>query len=222
MKLLGTPFAQRTALLAAIAVCSSCSHSTDASRLSAAAKIAKPGPEESFKEIVETFRRRMEQTPIGFVVNNPNGRSTMTGQNKVTDQLIKPAKEGDPYKAVITVESQSRYSVKVSADPTEDSSRDKNNANKNDRLLPDDADKDKGPTPFDPNLTNPKAATEAATAKPGAATRGGDQVLPREETKDVRKYDLVYENGRWKLVTELNKETEQATQNAFNSALDTQ
>ncbi|HEX3601528.1 MAG TPA: hypothetical protein VHU84_15360 [Lacipirellulaceae bacterium] len=221
MKLLGTRFAPRAALLAAIAVCSSCSHPNDGSHMSAAAKIAKPGPEESFKEIVETFRRRMEQTPIGFVVTNPNGRSTMTGQNKVSDELIKPAKEGDPYKAVITVESQSRYSVKVSADSTEDTSRDKNNS-KNERLLPDDNDKDKGPKPFDPNLTNPKAATETATAKSGTSTRGGDQVLPREETKDVRKYDLIYENGRWKLLTKLDKDTEQATQNAFNSALDSQ
>jgi hypothetical protein len=216
MKLLGTRFVQRAALLAAIAACSSCSHPNDGSHMSAAAKIAKPGPEESFKEVVETFRRRMEQTPIGFVVNNPNGRSTMSGQNKVSDELIKPVKEGDPYKAVITVESQSRYSVKVSADATEESSRDKKNS-KNEPLLPDDNDKDKGPKPFDPNLTNPKAATDAATAKTGTAARGGDQVLPPEEKNDVRKYDLIYQDGRWHLLNKLDK-TEQATQNAFESA----
>src|SRR5688572_23283186 len=82
------------------------------------AQVAKPGPEESFAVIVETFRRGVEDIPIGFVVRDTaGGHSMMTGRNDVTHELIPPAKQGDPYKGVITVESESRYSLQRSEEP---------------------------------------------------------------------------------------------------------
>ena len=49
----------------------------------------------------------------------------------------------------------------------------------------------------------------------------GDRRFPRRK-RDVRKYDLLYENGRWLLDTVPNQKTEQSIQNAFKNALDTQ
>jgi hypothetical protein len=39
---------------------------------------------------------------------------------------------------------------------------------------------------------------------------------------DTRKYELVYEGGRWALVTPLDPKTEQSIQHAFDVALRTQ
>src|SRR6476661_2703028 len=85
---------------------------------------AKPGPEESFETIMEMFHRRMEETPIGFVVNDSNSRSTLTGKNEVSHELIKPTNPGEPYKAVVTVTSQSRYWIARTKE-TDDSEREK-------------------------------------------------------------------------------------------------
>ena len=72
---------------------------------------AKPGPEESFELILETFRRGVEGVKIGFVAQREGGHSMMSGDNKVSHELIPPKKEGEPYKAIITVQSQSSYSL---------------------------------------------------------------------------------------------------------------
>ena len=95
-------------LLFVAASCTSCSDGKPSP--AAASRNAKPTPEESFNTIVETFRRRIEDTPVGFVASNSTGRSSMIGTNKVSSELIRPTNEADPYKAVITVTSESRYS----------------------------------------------------------------------------------------------------------------
>ena len=182
-----------------------------------AAVNSKPSPEESFETIMEMFHRRMEETPIGFVVSGESKRSTLTGKNEVSHEMIKPANPGDPYKAVVTVRSKSQYWV---ARTKED----------------DDSDREKAAK--DAAARNDKAATESSEDKsksidpavsvPGDSTRShlspiaGDRTALPSSDDDTRKYELVYVNGRWKLVTELNPETEQSVQNAFNNALDTQ
>ncbi len=198
-------------LLGAVA---SCTHQSAASA-AAAKKHAKPKPEESFEIIMETFRRRMEETPVGLVVNNPNGRTTLTGTNKVSSELHPPKTADDPYKATITVKSQSRYSVKVQTETPDEATREK--GSKNDRLLPDK--EQKGNEAFDSNVAK-GSSDNSKTA--GSGTHVSEQVLPPLKDEEVHNYDLVYQDGRWILVTELNKETEQAVQNAFKSALETQ
>jgi hypothetical protein len=47
-------------------------------------------------------------------------------------------------------------------------------------------------------------------------------VVARRPEEETRKYELDYVDGRWKLVTELNPDTESSIQNAFKNALDTQ
>jgi hypothetical protein len=206
-------FAVASCLLAA---CVSCNHSSSGSPSATSHQRAKPGPKESFDTIMETFKRRMEDTPVGFVVNNSNGRSSLTGQNKVDYELIEPKTESDPFKAVVKVTSRSRYSMKVQSEVPDESAREKN-AKKTEHMLPEKTTKGQE-QPFDPSAAKPSPDDSKSAATP---TRTSEQVIPHEDN-EVRKYDLLYQDGRWILVTELNKETEQAVQNAFKTALDTQ
>lgn len=170
--------------------------------------------------VMDTFRRRMEDSPIGFVVSDASGRSTMSGSNKVTYELIKPAKEGDPYKAEVTVESTSSYSILRTKDSGDEKQRDKGSNAKSDSLLKD-ADKERGVESFDPSVAG--GASESTEPSKSAATpHGGEGTVARRPDVERRTYELIYKDGRWGLVTELNKETEQSIQNAFRSALETQ
>ena len=180
-----------------------------------ATAVAKPSPEESFERIMESFRRRVEGTPIGFVMRSQSGHSMLVGQNKVSHELIPPAGPSDHFRAIITVERQSRYSMQRSA--------------------PDASDKDgqQDPNPavdqaaavessveiFDSELVN-KPGTDDQPPKP--ATDAGGRKTAREEFKVARDYELVYENGRWVLTTKLDLKTEQSIQHAFELALRTQ
>jgi hypothetical protein len=116
---------------------------------------------------------------------------------------------------VITVTSQSFYTILRTADPSKEDSRDKADKEKSAGTL-DESDPDA--TSFD---SGDSLSTTDETGKPSApTTRPGDgSVARREGDQEVRKYELVYENGRWKLVTKLDEKTEKSIENAFNSAL---
>jgi len=216
MRLIGIRFAMLMMTVMAVVGGTSCNQHSSGHKPAAAG--AKPSPEESFATVMEVFRRRMEETPIGFVVSDASSRSTLTGTNKVTDELIKPASPNEPYKAVVTVTSQSRYWVARTKEE-------------------DDADREreaKEAAARDENLStesgngNAKSLDPPATAPPGGssgtrvgALTGERTALPSSD-QDVRKYELIYENGKWKLVTALDPETEQSVQNAFKNALDAQ
>lgn len=198
-------------ILGLSAACISCNRS-ETSRKVTSAKPAKPAAEESFDYIMETFRRRMEDTPIGFIVSDGTGRSTLTGTNKVSYELIRPATPSDPYKAVVTVVSRSNYSIKRSKENPQDEGHDKNSKDDSSARPG-----DEGKSEFiSANPVSPVPA-DAARSVPGATP--SDDVVARRPEEEVRKYELLYKNGRWVLTTELNKETEQSIQNAFNSAL---
>ncbi len=216
MKLFGIRQTLLAAGIVVAAACISCSHHNSSSGSSAAAKNVKPGPEESFKLIMDIFRRRMEEIPIGFVMTNASGRTMMTGANKVQEELIRPAKEGEPYKAVVTVSSQSNYSIKrIVEAPDDPSGHDKNSSQKDNSL----ADKDdKAALPFDSG----SSSSGDDQSKSRSALRPGDEAVTQRPDKEVRKYELLYQDGRWVLVTKLSLETEQSIQNAFKNALDTQ
>src|SRR5262245_3334264 len=91
-----------SSVMTAILLAAGCSSST--SGPSTAPVAAKPTPEQSFDMIMETFRRRIEGTPSGFVVDNAGGgRSRLMASNKVSSEVFPPEKEGDPYRAEVTV-----------------------------------------------------------------------------------------------------------------------
>jgi hypothetical protein len=166
-------------------------------------------PEESFALIIETFRRGVEDVPIGFMVHDESGRQTlMTGRNEVSHELIKPAKEGDPYKAIITVKSQSHYSLQQSQPSTPSAST---SQPANDQS----ADDGSGVEVIDPSVVTTPNANQPKfdpKAKPVA----------QQQESHEQKYELVYENGRWKLITKLDPKIEGAIQLAFDRAIDSQ
>jgi hypothetical protein len=218
MKPLGFKLACSAVLLGLAAACISCNRHNAHSGKTTSIN-AKPGPEESYNLIIETFRRRMLDAPIGFVISDSTGRSTMTGTNKVDDELIRPAKETDPFRAVITVTSESHYSLKRNKDSSEDAARDKNADPQASNPLAETGDRN-GVQSFDSSVIG---SSSADTQKPDSPLRTTDDVIrPPQPVDVVRKYELQYENGRWILVTELDKKTEQSIENAFKSALDTQ
>jgi hypothetical protein len=152
----------------------------------------------------------MEDTPIGFVVADGKGRSTLVGTNKVSYELIRPATPADSYKAVVTVISRSSYSIKR----TKESSQEDGGQKSKDESTG----KPGSESNNDLSSTTGGSPTLAESAAGGEQAKSSDDTLRRPD-EEVRKYELLHKNGKWVLTTELNKETEQSIQNAFNSAL---
>lgn len=207
------PFVVRQLLLGALLAVASCSGCKREVRTTPVpkARYANPTPEQSFETIFDTFRRRIEDTPVGFVVSDSTSRTSMIGSNKVSSELIPPAKEGDPYKAVVTVVSESRYSIMRTKE--DDSTAEANAANRKSDPLGEN--KNEAGEPIEPSLP-PRAEV-------GTGRIVTDVIKPPAQDKqDIRKYELEYKNGRWELMTKLDTKTEQSIQNAFKNALDTQ
>lgn len=186
----------------------SCNHDEGHAK-STASKGTKPAAEESFDLIMTTFRRRMEETPLGFVVKDRGGHSTFTGKNKVTDELIRPANPNEPYRAVITVASESRYSITRTKESTQDENRERN-PNNGDSAKPGDETR--------VETSDGGQAGKNAEA-PKDTTHTTDDVVARRPEEEVHKYELLYKDGRWMLITKLDQKTELSIQNAFDSAL---
>jgi len=178
--------------------------------------LSKPTPEESFDLIVETFKRGVEDIPIGFVVRREGGHSMMSGRNEVSHELITPAKEGDPYRGVITVDSEWKYSMQHS-DEAEETDRE-GEPSRQESALDDGQDPDSIEI-LDSNLVS---GSSPALEDSQSSSATGVKRVTREQDEKKRTYDLVYKNGRWALTTELDPETERSIENAFEKALNTQ
>jgi hypothetical protein len=180
---------------------------------------AKPGPEESFDLILETFRRGVEGVKVGFVARREGGHSLMSGNNKVSHELIPPKTEGDPYKAIITVQSESSYSLKRTT-PT-DSRDDNKSGNQDSQSGIAGEDDPVGIDILDSDLVG-KPADTGPTSRPAPANVDTTTIARRPPSAAKKSYELRYENGRWTLVSKLDPDTEQGIANAFAYALNTQ
>ena len=178
--------------------------------------MGKPTPEESFELIVATFRRGVEDIPVGFVVRREGGHSMMSGRKEVSHQLIPPSKGGDPYRGTITVDSEWKYSVQQSEKP-EEPEREEESDQQDSQL--DGAGNENGLEILDRDLVG-SSGSESQSRAPSPGT--GERRVTRLPDEAVRTYELHYQNGRWALVTELDPETEQSIERAFKKALDTQ
>jgi hypothetical protein len=201
----------------AISGCQRSASEPSAAATDSAAASKASAPEAVFVQIVEEFRRGVEGEPIGFVVKDGAGRKTMmTGHNHVTHEMLPPKKDGDPLKAVIRVSSESRYSMQRTTESTDtESSNEPAEQPSNGQSAEGDV------QIFDPSI----ASTPGQGAKSDAPANTADPkavVVARDDNKDERSYELVYENGRWKLVTELDPNTEGLIKFAFERALATQ
>jgi hypothetical protein len=216
MKFLGVRRSALAAASAVVAISAGCEKTAaPVVRPSVNVQAASLGPEESFKVVVDTFRRGMEGLPIGFRMQDESGGlSMMTAQNEVSYELIRPEKAGNPYKGIVTVRIETRYSMQrptESPEPTED----ENEQKKNITLPEDEGDAEV----FDSELvsTPGKGSRTKATATDELAP-----ALARKADTHERKYELVYDNGRWKLTTKLDPKTEKSVQQAFDRALEQQ
>jgi hypothetical protein len=209
---------RRLLIAAAIMVVAGAGCQKESSDVEAARAPAKPAPlspQESFAVVIESFRRGVEGIPIGFVVHDgAGGQSMMTGRNTVSYELLPPEKDGEPFKAKITVTSNTQYSLQRSSEKP--SAGDSNPSQ--------DAADASGGDP-DVQIVDPSIAS-APGGNDGRSTTGkadrNTAVVAREENKHTRVYDLVHENGRWTLITELDPNTEESIKLAFDRALGSQ
>ena len=166
---------------------------------------------------MESFRHSMEDSRIGFVMYDKGGHSMMVGQRKVGQELIRPAKGGDAYKAIITVTSESRYSVQRSPGESQDEDKKQDSEQDNANIAEETTDAN-GVEILDSNLVS----------KPGSAAprksliESGKSAVARRPDVDIRTYELVYEGGHWVLATKLDLKTELSIQHAFEIALKAQ
>jgi hypothetical protein len=205
-----------TISLAIPALCLGCNQHASAGK---PAVIAKSTPEERFQRILESIRHKIDGQPFGFVVADGGTRTTMLGTNKVSSKLIPPEDSIDHFRAVITIETESHYSLRRSKNSTaEDTERDQSgkNPNQNQKVLADPKEK-KGIGILDPDLAG-NSHNDNSQSAPKSKEPGEDTVT-RQRDEEVRNYELVDNGGRWVLLTKLDPKTEQSIQFAFDEAL---
>jgi hypothetical protein len=216
MKCIYSQLVMCLSFLLSVAVVTGCEEKATVSLRPASPRpIGKLSPEESFELIVETFRRGIEDVKIGFRTTREGGHSMMHGKNEVTHKLIPPAREGEPYKGIITVNSESHYSLQRSTDRDDDSKTEEEEKD-GDSQSGLDATGELGGTEI---LDSDLVGTSGGSGKGGRSQLPtGDEIVSRRPDQTERKYDLVYENGRWALVTKLDPELEQSIDYAFKHA----
>lgn len=172
-------------------------------------------PEAGFEEVVKLFTDGIEGpggSATGFISQNSGASSRFQVHNSVSSKLIPPATPADPYRGTITVSSQSIYSYRHTPDDDDkkkddDQSDQKNNSRKSTNNSDGSGSDFQS---FDKNLVS-DPTTDAKEPSLDIPIRRPDKI--------DRNYDLVYERGRWELVTKLDPNTEAAVANAFERAL---
>jgi hypothetical protein len=183
--------------------------------------VEKPKPEESFDLIVDTVKRRIQDTPSGFVVKQSDGGSSrLMASNTVTSEIFPPAKEGDPYRGEITIASESRYSLQR---PTEepDESNKKRDAERKDHKSGSDSLNNPGGAGSGVDILEPGLVASPGNGNQG--TRVSADSGPIRAKDSVKKvFKLEYKDGRWKLLTPPDPQFERAIELAFQEALESQ
>ena len=195
------------------ALVAGCNHTAANSRAAAGNK---PSAKDRYENIMDSFRRKVDGQPVGFTVADNGGRSTLVGSSKVTSELIPPATADGNYKAIITVTTETHYSLRRSPKSAEEAERDQNAKNQSSTAL---NDKDKqGVGILESDLTAHRNDTSQSMPKPQTE----EDVVTRRPTADIRKYELIDDGERWTLVTKLDPKTEASIQFAFDEALSRQ
>jgi hypothetical protein len=180
-------------------------------------KMERSEPEERYNRIMESFRRKIDGQPVGFVITQGTTRTTMLGSNKVTSELVKPTTPDGHYKAVVTVATESHYSLRR-AKAAEDAEREKNAKGQGKNALDDPKEK-KGVNILEPDLVGQPQNENAQSPVNTSPAPPDEDVVTRRPDEEIRKYELVDDGHRWALVTKLDPKTEQSIQFAFDEAL---
>jgi hypothetical protein len=176
---------------------------------------ARFSPEESFDLILATIRRGLETgagvvASGGSVPHQDGGFTAISINNKISHEYFPGTRDGETPRATITVSSASRVSIQrapAGADRNERPSRDSNS----------------GMTDLDVDISDPgsmalSSGSGSRRLVPGAVS----EVSEPRHNSEIRTYELVHRNGRWELVTEIDRETDLAVAEAFDYALSTQ
>jgi hypothetical protein len=198
-----------------VSIVGGCWQRADSSSQSASAsRAAELSPEESFQVIVDKFKQGVQDVP-SFVVEEAGGHTMMSGQNTVAHELIRPAKEGESYRGIITVASESRYSIQRPIKTGDDASTNERDANNPP------SENASGVEIFDSSLVGAPDA-DSQEASQSARSDASEVTVARKVDAQERIYELVYKNGRWELKTKLDPQTEKSIEYAFERALETQ
>lgn len=174
-------------------------------------------PEESFEEIVNVLEEGLELPggqASGFVTSSSGASSRFQVHNTVDSKFIPPAGANEPYRGEITVTTHSIYSLRKLDDDDDEDDRKQPGAKRNSALLEESAEAGAGFSSFDESLV-----TESKDNKSG---RGEIDSVHRRADKIERKFELVFENNRWVLLTKVDKENDTAIEKAFSRALSMQ
>jgi len=179
---------------------------------------AKPvTPESTFEAIVESISEALEirsGDEGGFLSSGTGVSSRFRVHNTIESKLIPPAKADEPYRGEIAVITRSIYSLRKSADEEQkDDDKKQPSANRSSGLLEESAESGPGFNSFDEGLV--------AEADDKSGRIEILSVQRRDDTVE-RKYELVYKNNLWELVSKIDKEKDAAIENAFQRALSQQ
>jgi hypothetical protein len=176
----------------------------------------RPGPEQSFEEIVKLFKDGMELpgSNLSEVLPQDTGASSrIQVHNTVTSQLIPPANADDFYRGSITVSSQSMYSIRRAVEDDKKSDDESQNTAQDNGFGTLGDDEGTEFQSFDEGLISGPTNDEK---KPESGIK---PIVQRRPEKDDRTYELIYREGRWQLITKLDPKTEASVANAFDRAL---
>jgi hypothetical protein len=185
------------------------------------AGVPRVSPEESFNEIARVMTKAVGTgaggVPSGFVSSDEDSRSRFVVNNEVTSQLIPPTNGSSNYRGTITVTSRSYYSFRHAEGAKGEGGKEPmaEAGGEDFNILGESVAADEF------GATNDGLISAAPTAEGETPGKSSERVEFRED-KDVRTFELVYENGRWVLKTPPNPETEQAVIKAFDYALSQQ
>jgi hypothetical protein len=183
---------------------------------------ARPPAEQSFDEISQIIKSALETgaggVQGGFVSEQANARSHFSVHNDVTSAIIRPTSPSEPYRATITVTSHTTYSIRHIPEVEKKSGdKEKKNGGQEPGTNPLDETQGNGSSTSSTDSGEDPLVMSSKGTRP-LLSRPEDAVARRADDED-RTYDLVYENGRWTLKTQLDLKTEQAVKNAFDYAL---
>lgn len=157
-----------------------------------------PTPEERFESIVKTLRRQLESDDLSVGVaggdyNAEPGVPVTNATVRVTQELIPPAAEGQPYRGVICLRTKSKVTV-VLPQPTEEEAE---------------KDKAKRKAQRDELESELEGVADLDMLVAPKADRFSSSPIHEIEPDETEScYDLEYREGRWVLLSELDEENE--------------
>ena len=158
-----------------------------------------PTAEERFDNLVQALKRQFNNIdplpPSMSDYNSPAGVPVTSSKTTVEHELIPPSEEGQPYRAVVTLNTRSTVTV----------------------VLPF-KEKEEDETPGDEDQ---ETDGQAAGVSPSSDTidRLGNSPIRTVPHEDVRRLELEFQEGKWVLLTEIDEENEPFTAAALDYAL---